>query len=301
MGFATGCYGDGGGFGGTDEDGRVALGFARIDGPPEKFVGINVNGGKNPLHPASFPSKGKVGGILAVGHRVYAWLNEQNGKWPDVDQALIWSDDAGGTWQRATWLFPKGQGRLKPATFLSFGKAYTQVPHELDGYVYFYGQKQGDSNEVFMGRVAAQKVPDRNAYEFFAGLADDGPRWTSDVAKAGPVFVCPGGDLPTVVYVPGLKRFLLTNFHSGPGQLGVFDSANPWGPWTTVAYEENWAGMGTQGEGLTCSFPTKWMSPHGQSLWCIFSAYGPGAKQGINAHDKFNLVKATITLKATPR
>ena len=48
------AWGDGGGFGGTDNDGRVALGFARIDGPPEKFVGINVNGGKNPLHPASF-------------------------------------------------------------------------------------------------------------------------------------------------------------------------------------------------------------------------------------------------------
>jgi hypothetical protein len=52
--------------------------------------------------------------------------------------------------------------------------------------------------------------------------------------------------------------------------------------------------MGSEGEGLTCSFPAKWISPDGLTLWCIFSAYGEGAKRGINAHDKFNLVKATL-------
>ena len=79
------AWGDGGGFGGTDQEGRVALGFAKIEGPPEQFTGINLNGVTTPLHPASFPTKGKVGGILAVGNRLYCWLNLQNGKWPDVD------------------------------------------------------------------------------------------------------------------------------------------------------------------------------------------------------------------------
>lgn len=295
------AFGDGGGFDGTDRDGRVALGFARIEGSPQRFVGINLNGGKNPLHPASFPHSGKVGGVVAVGQRLYAWLNTQNGKWPDVDQALIWSDDAGANWQRAKWVFPKGEARLKPSTFLNFGKGYTAVPDSLDGFVYFYGQKQGDPNHTFMGRVAKQKLPDRDAYEFFGGLSRDQAHWTSDVAKAVPVFVGISGDLSTVVYVPGLRLYLLTNFHSGPGQLGIFDSAEPWGPWTTVSYEENWAGMGAKGQGLTCSFPAKWMSTDGQTLWCVFSAYGPGAKQGINAHDKFNIVKATIHSKASTK
>src|SRR6516162_5671567 len=31
------AWGDGGGFGGTDSDGRVSMGFARIEGGPEKF------------------------------------------------------------------------------------------------------------------------------------------------------------------------------------------------------------------------------------------------------------------------
>src|SRR5262245_28525778 len=58
------AWGDGGGFGGTDQEGRVALGIARIDGSPEQFLGVNVNGGKNPRHPASFAKQGKTGGIL---------------------------------------------------------------------------------------------------------------------------------------------------------------------------------------------------------------------------------------------
>ena len=54
--------------------------------------------------------------------------------------------------------------------------------------------------------------------------------------------------------------------------------------------------MGAAGEGLSCDFPQKWMSPDGLTLWSIFSVYGPGAKLGINAHDRFNLVKATLKL-----
>ncbi len=87
-----------------------------------------------------------------------------------------------------------------------------------------------------------------------------------------------GANLGSVVYVPALKRFLLTCFHVGPGQLGVLDSVQPWGPWTTIAYFENWGGMGRKGKGLTCGFPQKCMIDDGLALWAIFSVYGEGAK-----------------------
>jgi hypothetical protein len=293
------AWGDGGGFGGTDHDGRVALGFARIEGPPERFVGVNLNGGKDPAHRASFPEHGKTGGVLAVGDRLYSWLNTQNGKWPDVDQALIWSDDWAATWQRSSWVFPKGKDHLKPATFLNFGKGYTGLPQDLQGYVYFYGQRQGDEEHTYLGRAPQDKLDDRTAYEFLSGIDDQKPQWASDPGKAQGVFADAHGtgDLTGVVYVPGLKRYQLSSFHKGPGQLGIFDGTNPWGPWTTVAYEEHWGKMGAEGEGLTCSASQKWMSADGRTLWCIFSAYGKGARQGIDAHDKFNVVKATIQLR----
>jgi len=61
------AWGDGGGFGGSDSDGRVSMGIARIEGGPENYRAINVNGGKNPEHSASFRLKGKTSGIEFVG------------------------------------------------------------------------------------------------------------------------------------------------------------------------------------------------------------------------------------------
>src|SRR2546430_58371 len=85
------AWGDGGGFGGSDSDGRVSMGFARIEGGPENCRGINVNGGKNPESPASFPKKGKTSGIAFVDGTLYASINLQDGPWPAVNHTLAWS------------------------------------------------------------------------------------------------------------------------------------------------------------------------------------------------------------------
>jgi hypothetical protein len=55
--------------------------------------------------------------------------------------------------------------------------------------------------------------------------------------------------------------------------------------------------MGAAGEGLTCEFPEKWMSPDGLTLGSVFSVYGEGAKQGIHAHDRLNVVEAVLEVK----
>ena len=293
------AWGDGGGFGGTDRDGRVALGFGKVEGSAKEFTGKNLNGGKAAPHAASFPKQGKVGGILALGNRLYAWLNLQNGKWPDADQTLIWSDDKAATWQKSAWVFPKGDGNLKPSTFLNVGKGGSNAPAELEGFVFFYGQKQGREKETYLGRVPLDKLIDRGAYEFLSGFDGEKLAWSRDPARSHPVFtdIRPTGDLASVVYLQPLKRYLLTVFRKGPGELGIFDAPRPWGPWTTVACYGHWGDMGAEGHGLTCSFPLKWISADGLTLWAIFSAYGPGAKEGINAHDRFNLVKATLDLR----
>ncbi len=294
------AWGDGGGFGGSDSDGRVSLGFARIEGTPEHWNGINVNGGKNLLHAASFPQYGKTTGIAFVDGVLYATINLQDGLWPDVNHVLAWSADKGATWTRADWFFPKGLGKFQPAKFLTFGRDYSGVPAPLTGFVYVCGPKQsndrGSGNRLYLARVPRNQLRQRTAYEFYKGEDMSGtPVWDTDSSMAQPVFADSRGVTPgSIFYDPGIKRFLLTCFHVGPGQLGVFDSPNPWGPWTTVAYYEDWGRMGPDGEGLTCGFNQKWMSPDGLILWSIFSVYGEGAKTGINAHDKFNLVKVTL-------
>src|SRR5258707_786076 len=56
------AWGDGGGFGGSDSDGRVAMGFARIEGGPGPLRGVNLNGGKDATHAGRFPREGKTTG-----------------------------------------------------------------------------------------------------------------------------------------------------------------------------------------------------------------------------------------------
>lgn len=41
--------------------------------------------------------------------------------------------------------------------------------------------------------------------------------------------------------------------------------------------------------------PKRPFSADGLTLWSVFSVYGEGGKHGIKAHDKFNLIKATLT------
>ncbi len=294
------AWGDGGGFGGSDSDGRVALGFARIEGTPPTWRGVNVNGGKNPEHPASFARKGKTAGLAFVDGVLYATVNLQDGPWPDVNHVLAWSRDLAATWTQAPWLFARGAGHFHPAQFLSFGKDYTSLPRSLDGYVYLYGPKQsaegGNGHALYLARVLRAKLREQAAYEFFRRANATGPaEWVAASSQASPVFIDPNGVSPgSVVYDAPLRRFLLTSYHVGPGQLGVFEAPNPWGPWRTIDYHEDWGGMGAKGEGLTCSFPPKWISADGLTLWCVFSVYGEGAKIGIHAHDRFNLLKVSF-------
>jgi hypothetical protein len=299
------AWGDGGGFGGSDTDGRVSMGFARIEGGPLDFRGVNINGGKNSEHPASFPRKGKTGGILFVDNTLYAVINEQDNPWPNVTHVLAWSTNAGALWTKAEWVFPKGTGNFQPGKILNFGPNYTGVPGALDGFVYFYGPRQaasaGDDRVLFLARVPKHRLRERAAYMFFAGLdRDKKPRWSALANEMQPIFSDSNGIAgSTLSWNPVLRRFLLANFHTGPSQLGVFEGPEPWGPWATVAYSENWGQMGADGEGLTCEFPEKWMSPDGLTLWSVFSVYGDGAKQGIHAHDRFNVME--VVLEMNPR
>src|ERR1051326_5590151 len=201
------AWGDGGGFNGTDQDGRVALGFARIEGRPESFEGFNVNGGKNGENPASFRKHGKSGGILASAGVLYAWINHQNGTWPDVDEGLAWSKDLAKTWENSSWVFPRGVGNFKPSTFLNCGKDYSGLPTRLSGFIYFYGLRQGDDHNVYLGRAPLDRIRERAAYEFLSSPSADEAIWSADLDKLHPVFTDPRGlcDLPTVIYLPTLK------------------------------------------------------------------------------------------------
>ena len=293
-------WGDGGGFGGTNSSGRVAMGFARVEGGPTNFTTANVNGGKNPENPASFPSKGKTGSFLSVNGTFYCWLNAQDNSWPGVSMKLIWSGNLGATWQTSSWSFPPGSGNFKPAAFLNYGQDYAGA---RDNFVYFYGRNETSSGRdtvAYLGRVPKGTLTDKNSFEYFTGFNGSGnPTWSPSIGQRKPVFQDSNGVGPiNISYNPTIKRYLMTIGRDKGGRIGIFDAPEPWGPWTTVAYYDNW--IGANGNNGTCAlvngFVNKWTSPDGLTMWMIFSVHCDSSSK---YHDHFNLIKANLTLSSS--
>ena len=289
-------WGDGAGFGsdfpGESGPDRVSLGFARIEGfPPDHWFGVNINGGKQAENPASFPNKGKCGGMLSVNGTLYAWLNLQDGTWPHVNQALAWSTDKAVAWTQAPWVWPKGCGNFKAQTFLQLGRDY-KGPR--DDYIYVYGRNETDwdqGKQGYLARVHRRQIEGRDAYAFFTGINASGQAgWDADISRRQPHFTDPRGvESINVVYNKALNRYILTCHRGGQGTLGIFDGSEPWGPWTAVAYYDNWLELKGKGKGrdmLFVNIPAKWISLDGRTLWVIYSG-------GL---DSFNMIKGTLKL-----
>ncbi|MBA2564718.1 MAG: choice-of-anchor D domain-containing protein, partial [Gemmatimonadetes bacterium] len=283
-------WGDGGGFGGSNGLARTSLGFARIGGGPADFIGTNLWGGFNPLRPATFG--GKASGMLSVRGILHAWVNLQNATPPD--KALARSADLGLTWELGSPTFTGVAGGFYPVSFLNYGRDYAGA---RDGCVYVYGLRWAAEGNpfvaagVYLARVPSDSLAERAAYEFFTRPEPDGPAsWTPDETLASPVLEEPAGvTIPSVVHAPALGRYLLTTSHGGEvGRLSIFDAPEPWGPWTTVTYEDDWGGFGGE-EALAYSIPTKWLGADGATLWMIFSATG--------VLDSFNLISGALSLR----
>ena len=112
-----------------------------------------------------------------------------------------------------------------------------------------------------------------------------------------PVFVDVNGkiaDSPSVIYNPAINRYLMSKTHDlndtfPHGGLGIFDAPEPWGPWTTVEYTDDWMGSINM---YFATFPTKWISQDGLTLWMIFTGYG----SDVIAHDAYQHMKGVLTL-----
>lgn len=122
------AWGDGGGFGGTNSDGRVSIGVARVEGIGENWHGFNVWGGKDPESSQSSTVGKCNGGIISIEGVLYLYVTKQ-GTW---DRCRLWkSTNHGMTWTDLGWLFddPVAPG------IIQFGKHYAGA---RDNYVYGY-------------------------------------------------------------------------------------------------------------------------------------------------------------------
>ena len=133
---------------------------------------------------------------------------------------------------------------------------------------------QGPGRIVLM-RAPRDRLMDRAAYEFFVGTGATGSaRWTPEVAERAPLFKDPNGTaLVSAAHNPGLRRYLLATQHApkGQGNIGVFDAPTPWGPWTTVLYEDGWGAERFRAGGFFWSFAPGWWSDDGRVFVLVFT------------------------------
>jgi hypothetical protein len=186
---------------------------------------------------------------------------------------IAWSADHGENWKWCDWKFTTSFGA---PTFLNFGKNYAGA---RDNFVYLYSHDSDSAYEpadrMVIARVPKDRIIKRDDYEFFKELDDSGkPIWTKDIHEMRAVFINPGRCYRSgISYNVGLKRYLWCQTIYGKddmrfkGGLGIYDAPQPWGPWTTVFYTENW----DVGPGETSSFPTKWISNDGKTCYLLFS------------------------------
>jgi hypothetical protein len=140
---------------------------------------------------------------------------------------------------------------------------------------------------MVLARVRKTQIRERGAYEFLKAIGNDFVMWSSDISQRSAVFSHKGKCYRSnISYNAPLKRYLWC--HTLPaadprfkGGLAIFDAPQPWGPWTTAYYTEDW----DIAPGESSSFPTKWIAPDGKTLHLVFSG-----------EDCFSVRKATLIL-----
>lgn len=267
------AWGDGWGF---SESGRKCyLGVSRVSGFPPNHTGVDL-----------WSTRGKCnGGIISIDGSIYIFVQEQ-GKW---ERCKLWkSTDHGRNWADLGWIFEEQNAEFASPGLIQFSSDYSD---SRDNYVYGYGRQGGTGKELFLFRVPKDRLGSRNSYEFFTGVDGKGnPTWSLNIVGKEPVFIDPNGVLWGVnaCFHPVSKRYLLTVRHDESGGWGIFDAPEPWGPWTTVAYYNNWVDTKRK---ITFVFNQKWMSSDGKAVWMVFT--GPGE------NDAFNVIRGTINFLKT--
>ncbi|MDO8539850.1 MAG: DUF4185 domain-containing protein [Opitutaceae bacterium] len=273
------AWGDGGGFGGTNQKGRVLLGVARVTGGRRDYIGRNIAGGVDAPNPAPFG--GKSEGFLALGPRLYLWRDGDKSSPGYFKFCELWrSDDFGATWRptpvrfsQPEGDFPAGDAGMFAPAFLQFGQAYAGA---RDDYVYVYAPDIVDPTHwnvrlpgrINLLRVRRDRIEVKSGYEFFAGNTPRGePRWAAAPAERQPVWAdaTQGTHRIAVSYNAPLKRYLLTTITiDRSGWMSIYDAPEPWGPWTHVHTEHNAERWGTLT--IIFTFVNKWLSADGRDF-----------------------------------
>ena len=283
--------GDGTAF--TTSKTRYDMAVSRISGSPHALTGATVatNVGTNWSGPNY---NRKPTGMLCEGGAIYlAFQNLNLNTFNDAPAASIAKSTDNGatwTWDKAAPMFGTPTNPANPKAykfttvfFLDYGQ---NAENAIDGYVYAYGLDNNwrSQEEMYLGRVPADEVQTRSAWQFYAGTDDAGtPKWTNSITKKLPVLtdqrllypVMLGTDCPPeqqviaqggVTYDAPLRKYLFSSWSCSTHEF--YEAPQPWGPWKhfestdfgPLRLKHNRGQYGT-------SIPSKFISADGKNLY----------------------------------
>ncbi len=293
------AWGDGWGWTGEIKPGgdikgniKRSIGVTKITGMPPNFSGEDLWG--------TGPGRdfGKPDALIAIDDKILMFWTNGDSKY-DHDSYSAVSLDSGKSWTLGNRrLFNYAPAGFRVRGICQFGKGYEGAPDDYI-YIYFGLNRHPD---IYLARVKKDHIFDAASYEWYAYTKYDGSAsWTYDLSKKAVVFHDNNAYLwhLSVNYNPGLKRYLLTKPHFSEGDLrdsvrapetkissfGIFDAPTPWGPWTTVIYEENFLDDYVK---FNYIIPNKYLSEDGKTFWLGWS--------GWPEYDNINFIKGHFIL-----
>jgi hypothetical protein len=340
-------FGDGGGFGGDDVRGRTSFGIAVISGRPplDAAVETNLYGGLEARHPARL--SGKARSIIAIGADFYAIAGiyrstDPKGHRPQPISGapehveLAYSLHDAYSWQDSAWTFcdSDADGGFCPSGFVNFGPGNSGAP---DRYVYLFGtspaaeqrlRESAPAARTYLARVDRRRILTQSAYRYFAGLdSRSRPVWSADVARMQPIFTdrnapqpgCGGrcgmaGELEDAVFDAGLGRYIGVAQGGLLAQTSFYEAPHPWGPWSTISYNNieaatgggGWGNLGVAaGESLGVHPVNAWTSKDGRTMWMTYSSSGKAPAGALfpppgSGLDAFHLLRSDLVIGASP-
>jgi hypothetical protein len=281
--------GDGFGFGVIPGDIVVNV----VDGQPPAMTGRNLPGARSAAvaglwGPEIWTLNRKPTGMTCVDGDLYLFFqNLANGRSADPfgyapNASISVSRDGGATWQYGHAAPMFSDRVFTTGFFLDLGRC---SEHAFDEFVYVYGvdgnwrwSETCEPTELFLARVHRDRILERAAWEFFAGMDGDAPTWTAEIADKAPVLVdetrytssWTGVAQGSVVFIPALNRYL---YSTRARYEWIFHEAQyPWGPWTRITVRE-WLGAWTEQfhAGYPATIPSKFLDADGLGGWIVSS------------------------------
>ena len=298
----------------------------RIDGPADALSGVRLTGSEgvgtvwaDPAHYNRKPT-----GMICVDGKLYLAVQNLNkdpgfGGFDDAPCASICrSEDKGCTWQwdKQTPMFD--QYRFTTIMFLDYGRNYENCP---DRFAYAYGLdhnwrasfcgKVPDPQEMFLARVEKEKILQREAWTFFAGIQGGRPIFEREMEKRVPVLqdkrrvpVTPPPDKGktetamsvlsqgSIVYNKPLDRYIYSSWTETTFEF--YEAPAPWGPFR-LFFSRDFGGYpwtDRQYGGYATVIPSKFISRDGKEMMVQSNTFAGGTQQYA-----FNLRKLTVTVE----